>query len=102
MRNTCFNFYELRQGTIMKSTRPLDTSLEAERVQIESFRRMTPERRLRAAAELTQLVRKSLAEGVRMRHPEYKDEQVHLAVIRLILPEKLFLVVYPHAKEIFP
>ncbi len=86
----------------MKPTRPLDTSPEAERVQIEIFRKMTPERRLRAATELTQLVRKSLTEGVRMRHPDYNEEQVHLAVIRLILPEKLFLAVYPHAKEIFP
>jgi hypothetical protein len=86
----------------MKQTRPLDTSPEAERVQIEIFRKMTPERRLHAAAELTQLVRKSLAEGVRMRHPDYNEEQVHLAVIRLTLPEKLFLKVYPHGKEIRP
>jgi hypothetical protein len=86
----------------MKQTRPLDTSPEAERVQIEVFRKMTPERRLRAATELTQLVRKSLAEGVRMRHPEYNEEQVRLAMIRLTLPERLFLAVYPHAKEITP
>ena len=86
----------------MRQSRPLDTSLEAERVQIEVFRKMTPERRLQIAAELTQLVRKSLAEGVRMRHPNYSQEQVHLAVIRLTLPEKLFLKVYPQAKEILP
>jgi hypothetical protein len=86
----------------MKQTRPLDTSPEAERVQIEIFRKMTPERRLRAASELTQLVRATLAGGVRMRHPHYSDEQVRLAVIRLTLPEKLFLAVYPHAKEIEP
>jgi len=86
----------------MKQTRPLDTSPEAERVQIEIFRKMTPERRLRVAAELRQLVRKSLAEGVRMRHPDYNEEQVHLAVTRLTLPEKLFLKVYPQAKNILP
>jgi hypothetical protein len=86
----------------MKQSRPLDTSPEAERVQIEIFRKMTPERRLHIASELTQLVRKSLAEGVRMRHPSYNEEQVHLAVIRLTLPENLFLKVYPHAKDILP
>jgi hypothetical protein len=86
----------------MKQSRPLDTSPEAERVQTEIFRRMTPERKLRAAAELRQLVRQSLTEGVRMRHPEYSEEQVRLAMIRLILPEHLFLAVYPHAKEIRP
>ena len=86
----------------MKQTRPLDTSPEAERVQIEIFRKMTLERRLRTATELTELVRATLAEGVRMRHPDYNDEQVRLAVIRLTLPESIFLAVYPHAKEIEP
>jgi len=86
----------------MKQTRPLDTSPEAERVQIEIFRKMTPEQRLRVASELTQAERKSLAAGVKMRHPTYNDEQVRLAVIRLTLPEELFLKVYPHAKEIIP
>jgi hypothetical protein len=86
----------------LKQSRPLDTSPEAERVQAEIFRRMTPERKLRAAAELTQLVRQSLAEGVRMRHPEYSEEQVRLAMIRLTLPESLFFAVYPNAKEITP
>lgn len=86
----------------MTQSRPLDTSPEAERAQIEIFRKMTPERRLHIAAELTQLVRKSLAEGVRLRHPNYNQEQVHLAVIRLTLPENLFLKVYPQAKEILP
>jgi hypothetical protein len=86
----------------MKQSRPLDTSPEAERVQIEIFRKMTPERRLRAASELGQVVRKLLVNGVRQRHPEYDDEQVRLAVIRLILPENLFLAAYPHAKDIRP
>ncbi len=86
----------------MKQTRPLDTSPEAERVQVEIFRKMTPERRLRAGVELTQLSRKLMAAGVRERHPNYDDEQVHLAVIRLTIPEKLFLSAYPHAKEIQP
>jgi hypothetical protein len=86
----------------MKQSRPLDTSPEAERVQIEIFRQMTPERRLHAAAELTQLVRKLMTDGVRARHPNYDEEQVRLAVIRLILPEKLFFAAYPQGKEIFP
>ncbi len=84
----------------MKQSRPLDTSPEAERVQIEIFQKMTPERRLRAASELGQVVRKLLVSGVRQRHPNYDDEQVRLAVIRLILPENLFLAAYPHAKDI--
>jgi hypothetical protein len=86
----------------MKQTRPLDTPREAERVQIERFRKMTPEQRLQLGAKLTQIHRKRLTIGVRRRHPEYDDEQVRLAVIRLTIPEKLFLDAYPHAKEIMP
>lgn len=86
----------------MKQSRPLDTSPEVERIQNEIFRKMTPERRLQLAIELTQTSRKLLATGVRQRHPEYDDAQVRLAVIRLTIPEKLFLAAYPHAKDIVP
>lgn len=86
----------------MKQSRPLDTSPEIERMQNEIFRKMAPARRLQLAIELTQTSRKLLAAGVRRRHPEYDDEKIRLAVIRLTIPEKLFLTAYPHAKEIQP
>lgn len=86
----------------MKQTRPVDTSQEAECVQVERFRKMTPEQRLQLGAKLTQIHRNRLAIGVRRRHPEYNEEQVRLAVIRLTIPEKLFLAAYPHAKDILP
>lgn len=86
----------------MKSTRPLDTSPEAERVQIEIFQKMAPARRLQLAVELAQTSRKLLSAGVRRRHSDYNEEQARLAVIRLTIPEKLFLAAYPHAKDIVP
>jgi hypothetical protein len=43
-----------------------------------------------------------LREGVRRRHPEYDERQIRLAVIRLALPEDLFLEAYPEAKDILP
>lgn len=86
----------------MKQSRPLDTSPEVERLQNEIFSKMKPARRLQLAIELTQTSRKLLATGVRRRHPEYDDEKVRLAVIRLTIPEKLFLAAYPHAKDIAP
>lgn len=52
--------------------------------------------------DLSQLVRKSLREGVRTRHPEYTQEQLRLAVIRLILPQHLFAAAYPDAQDILP
>jgi len=79
-----------------------DTSAEIERVQIEIFRNMNPVRRLQLSCQLTNASRQLLATGVRMRHPDYSEEMVRLAVIRLILPEGLFRAAYPDAKEILP
>ena len=82
--------------------RPLDTCAEAEKVQVEVFRRMSPEKRLQAAIALSQTCRKLLMEGVRQRHPEYDERQILLAVIRLTLPEDLFWAAYPEARDIQP
>lgn len=82
--------------------RPLDTTPEAERIQLEIFRRMGPEKRLKAAIGLSRTCRELLIEGVRRRHPEYDQRQIRVAVIRLILPEKLFLEAYPEARDILP
>ena len=82
--------------------RPLDTTPQAEQVQLEVFRRMEPEKRLQAGIELSQLCRKLLLEGVRRRHPEYDGRKTKLAVIRLMLPEDLFLAPYPEGRDIRP
>jgi len=82
--------------------RPLDTSFDAEKVQIEIFRHMSPQKRLRSAALLSETCRTLLAEGIRKRHPNYDEKQVSLAVIRCLLPEDLFLQAYPKAKDILP
>jgi len=81
---------------------PLDTSIDAERVQIAIFRRMAPEQRLKSTIELSQTSRKLLAEGVRKRHPDYNEQQIKYAVFRLLLPYELFSAAYPNAKEIQP
>lgn len=85
-----------------RPARALDTTAEAERVQIEVFQRMSPAKRLQAASALYRMARSLMETGVRMRHPDYSDEQVRLAVIRLTLPEKLFLAAYPDAIDIKP
>jgi hypothetical protein len=81
---------------------PLDTSPEAEKVQLEIFRRMGPEKRLQAGIALSRMYRELLAEGVRRRHPEYDERQVKLATIRLTLPEDLFSAAYPEGRDIQP
>ncbi|HEV2972637.1 MAG TPA: hypothetical protein VGY55_21905 [Pirellulales bacterium] len=74
---------------------PRDTTLEAFRVQIDVMRRLGVEGRAKLTFELCKNLRQVLTDGVRFRHPDYTDDQVRLAVIRLRLGEKLFRKVYP-------
>jgi hypothetical protein len=76
-------------------TIPADTTLEAFQVQVGIFRRMSPERRLAMVFEMSNNLRRVAASGVRSRHPDYSEEQVRLAVIRLTLGQRLFREVYP-------
>jgi hypothetical protein len=80
----------------------IDTSNDAERVQIEILRRMSPSERLELALDLAATSRELLAQGVRQRHPEYTEDEVRLAVIRILLPEPLFISAYPQAVNIRP
>lgn len=78
----------------------LDTTKEAENLQIEIFRRMGPEGRLRSALNLSQTSHTLLAAGVRSRHPDYTEHQVKLATIKLTLGADLFASVYPQARDL--
>ena len=82
--------------------KPLDTTQEAEKIQLDIFRRMGPELRLQAGLALSRTCRELLGEGVRRRHPDYDERQIQLAVIRLTLPDDLFSAAYPEAREILP
>jgi hypothetical protein len=84
------------------SMKPLDTTPEAEKIQLDIFRRMGPERRLQAGLDLSRTCRELLREGVRLRHPEYDERQTQLAIIRLTLPADLFSAAYPEARDILP
>lgn len=75
-----------------------DTTLEAAQVQWEIWRRLTPDRRLKLACEMSDTLRRITASGVRSRHPEYSEEEVKLATIRLCLGDELFRQVYPNSK----
>ena len=46
-------------------------------VYIQILRRMTPDQRLRKALELTELGRQLLADGLRHRYPELREEELH-------------------------
>lgn len=80
----------------------LDTTEEAEQVQVEIFRQMKPEARLKAGIALSWTCRKLMETGVRLRHPEYNSNQVQLAVIRLQIGRELFMKAYPQEKDVAP
>lgn len=56
---------------------------------------MTPEKRLELAFQMTASMRALVADGIRQRHPDYNEQQVKLALIRLTLGDELFHEVYP-------
>ncbi len=82
--------------------RKFDTLPQMERIQTEILRKVKPEQRLKIALELSETSKKLLEEGVRSRHPEYTEQKIKLAVIRILLGEELFISVYPEAKGIKP
>lgn len=78
--------------------RKLDTSEELDKIQVEILRGMKPEQRLKLALQLFETEKKLLMEGIHSRHPEYSEEEIKLALIRILLGDKLFEIVYPEAK----
>jgi hypothetical protein len=65
--------------------RPIDTSVDAFERQLEAFRRMTPERRVELAAEMSDDIRALAMSGIRSRHPEYDSDQVEAALAELLV-----------------
>lgn len=74
---------------------PKDTTLEAARVQFSIFRKMGMEGRARMTIELSDGLRSIIESGVRQRHPDYDENMVRLAAIRIAIGEKLFRQAYP-------
>jgi hypothetical protein len=79
-----------------------DTSDDAATMQLEIYRRMSPQARLQVGLELTALSRELLVMGIRQRHPEYDERQIHLAFLRLWVGAPLFAKAFPGAPELLP
>lgn len=60
-----------------------DITPEAEAVQEEPFRRMSPEERLQLASELSEFMRELALAGLRSRHPELSERQLIRELVRL-------------------
>ena len=51
-------------------------------LQIEGYRRMTPQERLQISFRLYQLTRTLVRQGVKHQHPDWDEDQVHEEVLR--------------------
>jgi hypothetical protein len=77
--------------------RPADTSLEAWKVFLECQRGLTPSERVRRCYELSDMLRRLNAAGVRRRHPEASEQEVFRRVTRQALGPELFRRAYGDA-----
>lgn len=88
--------------TPMRSTALLagDTSLEAEREQVELWRRMSPLEKVRAVTGIARAVQQLSLAGIRLRHPEASDQECFLRLAVLKLGRQLACRVYPEAAHL--
>ena len=74
---------------------PKDTTIEAARVQFSILRKIGMEGRARMAINLSDGLRSIIESGVRQRHPDYDENMVRLAAIRITIGDELFRQAYP-------
>lgn len=75
--------------------RSRDTTPEAHAFQMAVYRKMTTERRLAIALELSEAARRTSLDGIRARHPEYDEHTAVRALFRLLHGEALHDKVWP-------
>jgi hypothetical protein len=79
-----------------RETRTLsrDTSPEAEAVQVEIYRRMSPRRKLELVAEENRKARELALAGLHQRHPTATPQELFRRLMDLTLGEELAAEVY--------
>jgi hypothetical protein len=74
---------------------PLDTSVEAARAETAILRRLGDKHRAAMTADLCETGRNLARQGIRQRHPDYTEQEVHLAFCRMMLGDELFFQAFP-------
>lgn len=69
---------------------PADTTVEAFRKQIEILRCLGPAGRAEMTFQLSDELHQIVEDGIRLRHPDYDDQKVKLAYLRLVIEPELF------------
>lgn len=81
---------------------PLDTTLDAYAAQTAAYRRMGGRERSAVMFRLNEMARQTAVAGIRSRHPEYTDEEVNLALFRLLFGDVLTTSVWPDKRLLAP
>jgi len=68
-----------------------DTNLEAELKHIQVLRGLGIQGRARLTFELSDNMHQILLDGIKHRHPDYNEDNLMLALLKLILPNELFV-----------
>ena len=74
-----------------------DTSREAERVQVELWRRMSPMEKAHAVSGISRATQELSLVGIRQRHPGSSERECALRLAMLKLGRKLACKAYPEA-----
>lgn len=82
--------------------RPRDTTADSHNAQLVAYRSLGASRRAQVAAQLSADVRRLSRAGIRSRHPTYTDEEVDLALRRLLHGDDLFRRVWPDRPLLAP
>lgn len=81
---------------------PLDTTAHAHEAQLAVYRRMPLGERMRLVLEMMDEGFELARDGIRMRHPEYDEQQVFLAFVRLLHGDELYAKVWPGQPRLDP
>lgn len=69
--------------------RPIDTSADAYRRQINAFRSMSPADRLRLADAMSTEIRSIAESGIRHRHPDWTPQEVAEELARILIGKEV-------------
>ncbi len=61
-----------------------DTTPQAEAIQLELYRAAGPAGRVRIAVDLSEAVRQTALAGIRRRHPEFSEDEVADAFLKVM------------------
>jgi len=75
--------------------RPRDTTLESHEAQLQAYRRLGAAGRVRLAARLSSDTRELMRAGIRALISDYTEEDVELALRRILLGDELFRRAWP-------